>query len=60
MIEVQMRVDDNINLLRLDAGGIHALEQHGLRLVDARLPRAQLIADAGFNQDVLFPGPNQQ
>ena len=60
VVEVQVSVDDDVDLVGRNAGLLDALQQLRLVLVDGLALFAELVADAGLDQDVLLAGANQQ
>ena len=59
MVEMEMRVDDDIDVFRLRPGFAEAVQQLFRRLPDSSLLFLQLVADAGFDQHVELSGAHQ-
>ena len=60
MVEVKMRVDDDVDVFGSDAGGVKVVEQFGGLLVDLHQLVGKLVADTGFDQDIFVPGADEQ
>ncbi len=58
VVEVQVRVDNDVNFFGTNAGGLEGMRQLLLRTKDAAQFIAELIADSGFDHNGVFAGAN--
>ena len=59
MIEMQMGVDDNINVIRREAGRAELIEKLCRLTVDLYHLVWEFVANAGFDQNIFVPAANQ-
>ena len=59
MVEMEMRVDDDVNVFRSRTSFAEAVQQLFRRLPDSFLLFLQLVADAGFDQHIELSGAYQ-
>ena len=60
MIEVQVRVDDNVDLVRGNAGGGEVVEQLGRLAIKLDHAVGELVAHTGLDQHGLLAGANHE
>ena len=60
MIEVQMRVDDDVDFVGRNSGGLEVLQQQRLVAIDGLALLAELAADPGLDQHIVPASADQQ
>src|SRR5204862_1609603 len=62
VVEMQVRVDDDVDVLGSEPVALEAVEQRGRSadVIDVRKLSVELVANTRLNQDVLPAGPHQQ
>jgi len=60
VVEVEMRVDDDVDVFRGDSDSVEVVEQLGGLFVDLHEAVGKLIANAGFDEDVLLAGADEK
>src|ERR1700720_437368 len=60
VVEMQVRIDDDVDIFRRDSGGVQVVEQLGRLFEDLDQALRQFVAYASFDQNVLLAGAHEQ
>jgi hypothetical protein len=60
VVEVEVGVDYDVDVFGGEAGLVKVVDELGVVAVNFALLFGELVADAGFDQDILFAGADEQ